>query len=405
MTFGVTTDGFVKKSLPDVLAAFEARQRDEISASLDFSSSSPLGQINAIIGAEVAELWDLGEAIYVAWDPDKNTGAGQDAVAAITGTTREPAVESYVDCTVSLDAGTTLTAGSLISVEGNPSIIFEMIGPLVGFPAVVVPGDYTAPADGTYQVRFQCTETGPKFAPAGTMTVIVTPITGWNSVTNATDTVKGQDVETASKLRLRREDELFAAGSSPLDAIKAELLALAGMVSVKVFENVDLITDANGLPGKSIECLCFDGPSPAVADEDIAQTIWDAKAGGIQTYGLSSADATDDDGEVHTMFFSRPVAKPVYFTVDIVVNPDTFPTTGDADIEAALVTFGTDNQTVGLEVALSLYYASVTGIAGVKKISAFKAGFSASPVGTADLSVATRELATFDTSRIVINHV
>jgi len=414
MAYGVLPEGFVEKPLPVILAEIEAREKDEISSALDVSSSSPIGQINGTFAAQVSELWALAKAIYVQWDPDKNVGDGQDAVCAVTGVTRLPAEKSFVDGSLGLDTGTQVPAGSLVSVQGDPSSVFEVLGELVGFPESLVAGPVPsagpAPSDGNYRARLRCTKTGAVVANSGTLTVIVTPITGWNSFTADGDASRGRDVETSSELRVRREEELFAAGSAPVDAIRADLLQLLEdnnvSGSVTVLENTTLTTDANGVPGKAIECLVFDGIVPGLVDEDIAQQIFDSKAAGIQTYGTTGpVIAVDDDGNDHDVYFSRPTTVPVYFDIDIVIDASSFPVTGDADIETALATFALAHQKHGLEVAASLYYASITGIAGVKKISAFRLGETASPVGTSDLPMAVRELATLDTGNITINHV
>jgi hypothetical protein len=81
MAYGLTDDGFVRKPLSVILSEIEQRERDEISSALDVSSSSPVGQLNGIFAGDLDGLWAVAKAIYSQWDPDMNTGAGQDAVA------------------------------------------------------------------------------------------------------------------------------------------------------------------------------------------------------------------------------------------------------------------------------------------------------------------------------------
>lgn len=404
MTFGLTSAGFVKRTLEDILAQYQADEIAEVSPSLDVSSSSPMGQINGVIGKSASEIWDLGQSVYDAGDPDKATGDGQDAICAISGTSRNPATKSYVAQSLNLSAGASVSAGALVSVFGNPSVQFELVGPEPAPGGKVVPGPVTAVGAGTYTGRFQCTKTGPIAANAGTLSVIVTPATGWNSTTNLTDAVLGSDVETDSALRQRRDQELAAQGSAQVDAVRAKLLKLTGMQQVTVFENTLDATDGNGVPPHALECLCYDGPSPAVANDVIAQRIWDSRAGGIRTYGGLTGNALDSQGNTRAMSFSRPTPRTVWFTIDISVDASTFPVTGDADIEAALVAKGL-TLGVGKPVVLASFFPAIFGTTGVKDVVVFRADFAAFPVGTANLAIGTRELATFDTSRIVINHV
>jgi len=302
-----------------ILADFVA----EISPSLDTSSTSPAGHIASPVAKVAGELWDGLEAVYVAGDPDRNTGDGQDAVCAITGTSREAASRSQVRCGLGLNAGATVPVDSIIAVLGNPTSQFKLVG-LETVIGTVVPGDVVAGGPGTYFARFEATVTGPVAANSGTLTVIVTPQTGWNSVTNALDATQGRDVEDPTSLRIRREQELAAPGSTPVDALRGELsvmLAANGIVGgyADVVENELDTVDADGRPGHSIEVLIDDGPSP-LSDELIAQTIWDGKAGGIQTFGSTTGDAVDDKDPPVTrvMNFNRPTLKPVYFIVGII---------------------------------------------------------------------------------------
>lgn len=398
MTAGLTTTGFEKRTLEDLLAQVEEEQHSQISNSLDTSSSSPMGQINAVLMKTVSELWDLAQAVYDGGDPDKNEGDAQDAVAAITGTTRIDAAKSYVRETLGLNAGITVPIGSIVSVLGNPSVRFTLVGS-EAVEGVVIIEDVTSSTAGSYFGRFECDHTGPVPAFAGTLTVIVTPVSGWNAATNAEDAVLGRDIEGPSDMRIRRENELQAIGTSPVDALRGELLELDGMIQATVFENVGDVPDANGVPAHSIEALCYDGASPAVADDDIAQVLWDGKAGGIRTYGNSTGDATDSQGNTRVMSFSRPTLKDVYF--DITVDTNEF-YAGDTALKAAVVAYGANLQT-GQDVILASFYASIFAIGGVTDITLFKAGFSASPSGTSNLSIGPRELAVFDTSRITVN--
>ncbi len=396
---GITPTGFEKRTLEDLLAQVEAEEVQQISSALDVSASSPMGQINAVLMKTVSELWDLAQAIYDGFDPDKNEGDAQDAVCAITGTKRIDAAKSYTDQTLALNAGVTVPAGAIVSVLGNPGLRFVLVGPEPATGDPVVPGDVTATTAGNYHGRFQCDKTGAFTANAGTVSVIVTPVSGWNSTANAGDAIPGRDVEGPSDLRLRRVNELQAIGTSPVDAIRGELLKLDGMIQVTILENVDDATDGNNVPPHSFEAVCFDGASPAVADNDIAQTLWDSRAGGIRTAGASTGTARDSQGAAHTMSFSRPSLKTVYF--DITLNTtDAYP--GDSTLKTALVAYGR-GLAMGQDVVLASFYSTIFGVGGVTDITLFKAGFSASPSGTSNLTIAARELATFDTARITVH--
>jgi uncharacterized phage protein gp47/JayE len=399
--------GFVRRIAEDINQQILDDFVAEISPSLDTSSSSPAGQIASAITKIASELWDGLEAVYVAGDPDRNTGDGQDAVCAITGTSREGASRSQVRCALGLNAGATVPVGALAAVLGNPTAQFRLVGSeaVVG---TVVAGSVVAGGAGTYQTRWEAVNTGPLAANAGTLTVIITPQTGWNSITNALDAAKGRDVESPTELRIRREVELAAPGSTPVDALRAELSALLGNNKivdgfVDVVENELDTTDADGRPPHSIEALVDDGPSP-LSNDLIAQTIWDGKAGGAKSFGSTTGNAVDAKGITRVMSFNRPAFIDIYFAVSIVIDSSLFPADGDTKIKEAMVALGGALKP-GADVIRNAFFGPIFSIPGVANVPALTLGVAPAPVGTADISIGVRERARFDTSRITVTHV
>lgn len=171
MTSGVTDSGFVKKTLPEILAEIAADEKALISASLNTLPSSIIGQINGIVADKLRELWDVAEAIYRAFQPDYASGDSLDHIMAITGAKRLAAAKSriIVDRLLLAD-GVTLTAGSMISV-GVSGARFELLADLsnaTGFSNL-------------FSAEFAAIEYGSIPAFAQTLNNIVTPIVGWTA--------------------------------------------------------------------------------------------------------------------------------------------------------------------------------------------------------------------------------
>ena len=190
------------------------------------------------------------------------------------------------------------------------------------------------------------------------LTIIKTPIAGWNSVINEFEPRIGRNLETDAELRMRRELSLSLNGFGTINAIRAKLLNLPGVIAVSVIENATKET-VNNLPPKSFECLVTGGD-----DQTIAQTIWDAKGGGIETYGAISMTVKDSEGSDQIIKFSRPVYVYVYADITLVKDNDVFPMNGDDLIKTKIV----DQITklgVGYDVLYQSLYASVYSIPGV----------------------------------------
>ena len=112
---GLTNQGYERKT-------FE-QHRDDIKAALiadlgpetNVSDTSVLGVIVGIAAERLAQLDEVGHAIYTAQDPDQATGDALDTIAALTGTTRRAATKSTVTATVNLDDGTDIAVGEAVA--------------------------------------------------------------------------------------------------------------------------------------------------------------------------------------------------------------------------------------------------------------------------------------------------
>jgi uncharacterized phage protein gp47/JayE len=81
-------------------------------------------------------------------------------------------------------------------------------------------------------------------APAGSLTEILTPVAGWQSITNFDAGITGREQETDEELRLRRALSLKILGSGTVEAIRSRILQeVPGVTSVLVFENVTMTQD------------------------------------------------------------------------------------------------------------------------------------------------------------------
>ncbi len=384
---GLTSTGFETKTITEIIDEINASLRNLLGQNLSLDAATVLGIQVGVISDRIVELWELADDVYGSQYPDSAVDAALDGVCAITGTIREVAKKSSVTATLNIDAAVTVLAGSVVSVDGNPLARFVTLADALG------PG----PGAQDVAVEMEAEETGPSAAPTGTLTVIETPVAGWNSSTNAADAVLGSDIETNTALRLRRESELQAGGAGTVDAQRGGLLQVDDVTEVKVFENVTLITDGDGVPGKATEAVVLGG-----ADQDIIDKIWEKKGGGIETHGSESGTAIDSQGDSHTIEFSRPSVINIWIIVDVTTDAD-FPGTGEADIKAALIAFQQLFLGIDADVVQSQLYDPVFEISGVVDVTKIWISFTDPPTGPANLAIGNREVSEFDTARIVVN--
>lgn len=382
---GLTSSGFVSKTLEEILAEIEADQRAALDPNLDVGPDTPLGQINAIIARQQRQVWELAEAVYASQHRESAEGLALTNLAALTGTRRMAATKSTVTATVNVDPGTYAIGTLVAHVAGDPTARF------VNAEAAVNGGGSADDVD----VLFEAEDAGPVRANASTLTVIAEAVSGWNTVTNATDADMGEEEETDADLRTRTEAELTARGGSTVDSIRVDVLQVEGVETCTVLENVTDST-VDGMPPHSIEVVVSGG-----TDADIAQAIWDSKPGGIATYGGEDATVEDSTGAEHTVYFSRPTELLMYLDATVVVDPDLY--IGDDAATEYIVDWANGYYQLGVDVNRFRLIAAIMSIPGVVDLAGdpfFEAGDS-SPDTSTDVAVAAREIAAWDTGRVI----
>jgi hypothetical protein len=394
MPYGLTPTGFVRKPYEVIVAEMEAFEKGNTTAgpALNVSATSIFGQVNACVGAQIAEAWEALEALDAAFDPDRAEDAAQDNLYSLTNTGRKAATYSTVTARVNLDIGTTLLAGTHIaSVDGNPQARFTPVA------------NFTAPSTGNHNVPFVALDVGPVVANTGTLEVIdVAPGSGWNAVTNLADAALGTPIESSAAYRLRRAQELAAQGGGTLDGIRADLTQINDVSSAAARENVSDVEDENGLPAHSFEAIVLGG-----ADQDIGDSIWKNKPAGIETHGNEGVEVVDSEGNEQEVAFSRPDVVEVYAGVTVTVDPDEY--AGDAALEAAIVAATQDaNDRAFLDSGDDVYAARLVCIAlevaGVLDVHVGLSTSSAPDSGEGDsrIVIGAREIAQLHASRIEV---
>lgn len=250
---------------------------------------------------------------------------------------------------------------------------------------------------------------GTIYTSAGELTTIVTALGGLFSIYNPLDLTVGREIETDEELRLRHSVSVQQAGSGTLAAIVAAVRNVEGVTAVLGLENRTITTDILGLPAKSFEIIVEGG-----VNSDIANTIWDDKPAGIETYGNNSELVLDFAGGSQEVKFSRP--EEVYMWVEMtysLYDEELFPVDGEDQMKQAIATYGVGYE-LGEDVIptrlLTPIYQSVTGVGNI----AVRIGTSLSPVAaspddiayqTTPITINQRQKASFAINRVELIQV
>ena len=386
MAFGITDDGFVLKRFEDIRDEVYTALRTAFGDNIDLDDQQPLGLITNIFVEQIADSWESAQAVYNSFWASTATGVSLDRIAALNGVTRLQATYSTGELQITGTNGTFIDIGDLRVGNG-------VGGTVVNSQAGTISG-------GTLTLACRAESTGDTTYLAGTLTTILTPIFGVSAVTNPADVSGGRNTETDAEFRLRRAEFLQASGSSNVEGIRNALLDLEYVTAAIVVEDVvnhtiscSILTDLggaiSGFPDEELE---------------VAETIFNAKAAGIETLGSNTVVVTDSQGITHDVKFSEAteVACTISFTVTENTDAfegDTFPTDGEDQIKAAIVAYFAD-LSIGQDVWINKIEQAASSIAGVKGV----ASTLLNGAGT-NLSIATTELATISTSNISITVV
>lgn len=187
---------------------------------------------------------------------------------------------------------------------------------------VLVLSDNLTTASVTVIADFATNEYGRYIFPNGTITEIITMITGFESVENLIIPTYGQLQETDTELRHSYLAKSAIRSTRMIDSICAQLLSSVSNVdSAKGYENDTDETDDEGRPPHSVEII-VDGGNEA----EIASVILDKKAAGIQTYGDILVDVATEYGDTVPIRFNRPEYVYVWMKITLNANSSYLPT-------------------------------------------------------------------------------
>lgn len=355
MAFGVTPDGYVRKTFEDLLSDIEARARELFGApNLDIRDPDGyLANTYLPIEEQLDDVHQLLEIIYNMLDPARSTRQSYGAVAELRGAPRKrPTVGTHEGVLMSFDdavPGAVLRGAVRFQVEGQDENTW------------MNSESFTIGSAGGYVIPVESEFTGSDkiLQDAATVEILEGP-SQLTAITVQGDATPGTDLEDEVAWRLRA-DALITEQQS---TVGAALDALSTVVGARVVET----------PGY-IQAIVNDGG--ATPNNTIAQTILDNKSQGAVTLGSLSGTAEDEEGESVTINFDRVTTTTLY--VAVVATGDF----SETAMKAALV--AKVPATSGKTLYWSQLHGAAANIDGVENIVSLYVGTSPAPTTSADL--------------------
>lgn len=402
--WGVTPAGFKLKRLYDIQQSTYAALNTVLdpvsgeSLNLDPSSDDPLVQIVNTVIASMAEQWELAQVAYNSRDPLQATGAALDEIGQELGVVRRLGTKSTVELFCTGTAGFIVPVGQQVT-DAYDSTVWTTTSAIV------------FSSTGTATVEAQPALRGPIPALAASLTAILTPRTGWNTVINTEDAELGVPDETDASYRRRILVSSMVPSSGPVDSLYSGIASVAGVTYTRVYQNRDVVADSRGLIAKSIGAVVVGGD-----DNEIGKEIYLRSAAGLSYSGNTNVTVTDFQGVMVNVSFYRPVEVPIKVSVTVrVTDASLWPSDGAEQIKAAILLYAQGGAPAldvnvgftpygfvpGIDVVASLLYTPVNSVPG-HAASSLLIGIGSGALSEDDIPIEWNALATFDSSRITV---
>lgn len=242
-------------------------------------------------------------------------------------------------------------------------------------------------------VAVEATEAGPIEQAPNTITTIITPILGWDSVTNPQEASVGRYEETDEELRLRWRNTKFQFATNIVESLYSAIFSLEGVSNAVIYENDTDVIDENGVLPHSFLTLVDGGLS-----SDVATAIWRNRPTGIRSQGNTSVDILDSFGYVRTINFSRPTEVQVYIEINLETN-NRFPEDGEHKIQEALISY-INGLTINDDVVYSRLYTPINSVVG-HQVNSLRIGTDPGNLGFSNIITNFDEIAKIQSANIV----
>lgn len=282
----ISSTGISAPTFSDIVSSLTASFQSIYGSDIYLGADSQDGQLIAVFSQAISDCNQATIATYNSFSPGTAQGTALSSNIKINGLARLVSSNSTVDVTIVGQAGSPITNGV---VQDSAKNNWDL-PPLV-----------TIPNTGQIIVTATCETPGAINAAIGTVTEIVTPTLGWQTVTNASAAAPGAPVETDAALRVRQAASTALPSLTILEGIIGGVASIAGVSRYQGYENDTDTTDANGLPSHSMSIVVEGGDATA-----IATVIATKKAPGTGTYGTTTETIIDTVQVIHTINFFRP---------------------------------------------------------------------------------------------------
>lgn len=371
----IDANGITVPSYEEILTDLQTKYRGIYGEDIYLGNDSQDGQFLGVLASAYNDCNAVTVSIYNSFSPATAQGNGLSSNVKINGLRRKIPSNSTADVLIVGQLGTTIVNGIVADTNNNQWLL----------PASVV-----IPVEGEITVTATAREKGAIAAAIDTITTIVTPVFGWQSVTNEAIATEGNPVEEDAELRVRQSTSTALPSLTVLEGTVGAVANIEGVTRYKGYENDSGTTDGDGIPAHSISIVVEGGDST-----EIATAIAEKKTPGTRTYGTTSIVVLDRYGVTNTINFYRPTDVTIGVKVEITAVVGY--TTAYADLIKQAVVDSINALGIGDDVIVTRLYvpANLPGQAAGStfEITALEVKKNAGSYGTSNIAIAFNEVA------------
>ena len=386
----ITDNGVQIQTLGEAVAEFETAFLAAFppvgDQALDLSADSYTGREIQIMSEQFIALQGLLTQFVDLLDPTEATGTWVDFHLSLQATRRKPATRSTISGIV-YGLPATNVGDKRVRFLPNETLWRTPAGLVIG-PTGITPTTLTADTAGPVQA-----------INAGTASWTIIDVTaGWVAVESSANVNLGTNIESDEAGRTRAQVTAGGIGVGTLPALFKALWEVPGVVGVGINNNRQLLPNADGVPGKSVECVVEGG-----TDEDIGYAIASTVNGTAGLFGGTTLDVTLEveleDGTTQSLVVSVSFTRVAYIDV-IAQYTITFGVLGNAPANASDLakTVGAayiNNAGRGVDVVATASGSAVTAAmpANSEPVVVTQIARKGDPLGAASIVISTRQRA------------
>jgi hypothetical protein len=316
----ITGTGVIVPDTSRILSDVQEEWREVFGQQLSVDPETPQGRIIEMIARQRVFTIQMAAALSNVLNLNKAYGFVLDDIGSLFQLKRQSATYTTTQITMSGVADTVIPVGTELMSDNGDKFVNDY--------------EYVIGSNGSITGLFRSEETGAIQAPVGTITTIISQVSGLETVINNASAEVGQEQESDQEFRNRIKASLDINSTSVLSAIKSAIADISGVNQVKVYENTSntdmiLATDFN-IPAHSFGAI-VDYNEVDLVNEPITYAIIEAiykkktLGAGYITYATEAGkdyivtkNYTDvNDGQAHPVSFAKPKTANIKTTINV----------------------------------------------------------------------------------------